>query len=261
MKNLGREGALDGVEYAGGEYFTKYYEKDEDGQWIYGWLVMSGTEYIDVRGVGYDDVWFVDGNGCVYVNNDDNGAQVSYYQKDKCVFTKQMKSNFSILNDGVLKETAFVIMHSGEKVVTWGDYLTVVDLYTDEQIAVTKYPAEMVSYVKANEDYIMLEIEGVDGNLYYTVWDKNGKELYSPFINNASYEMSLCSNGNLFYCDGDNWCMIDVNGNVTKMADYYYGVAFRGDIGRVWLRNENRYIYIDANGKQLFSKLTDKANA
>ena len=124
-------------------------------------------------------------------------------------------------------------------------------------VTYNKYPVHMINSIDFVDDYGLVTIHGANGNLYFTLIDKNGKQQFEP-IETRSYthwsgtHSILYSENTVIFKNADEkYCIANASGDVivtdhSKIEAFSNGVAAAriGDSDSVW-------IYIDKNNEQV----------
>ena len=133
-----------------------------------------------------------------------------------------------------------------------------------------EYPTNMVSEIKFEGDYGLVQIAGLDYNSYFTVIDKDGKQLFEPILYHNSYHVGkrVLREGLLVYytkvvSEGsteNRAAVVDVNGNtvIPENAGYCYISNFSGGYAFAQKGETGDMVVIDAKGNIVADTFTIK---
>ena len=125
----------------------------------------------------------------------------------------------------------------------------------------SEYPASMVESIEFNGAYALMTIRGANGNLYFTLIDKNGNQQFEP-IETTSYSSFsgthwvVFSDEKIIFENTDKkYCIANKKGEVI-VTDYAYIGAFTNNIavaciGESQYDKDALWIYINENNKQV----------
>ncbi len=125
-------------------------------------------------------------------------------------------------------------------------------------IELTTYPASLIEDFVFNGDYGLIQIRGLDEEIYVTMIDVKGNELITPIKGMYLDEFVLAPNGYVYYRKDNVYHIVDKNDNVIK-TDISGYVSFDGNDEVGIISNYFDGIsYIKPNGESLFENLTIK---
>ncbi len=92
-------------------------------------------------------------------------------------------------------------------------------------------------------------IKGEDGNVYYTVLDRNGNMLFEPISGKSAH----ANEGKITLLKDDGYSVLDYSGNVIiNSGKYNYIGTFNNGIA--WAKNSSdQYVGIDEKGNVVIS--------
>lgn len=126
---------------------------------------------------------------------------------------------------------------------------------TPASIEFTAYPTSQIEDFVFNGDYGLVQIRGLDEEIYVTMIDVQGNELITPIKGMYLDDYVLTSDGYAYYRMDDTYYIVDKNNNVTK-TDINWYVSFEGDGNIGMIRDYfNGLSYIKSNGEKLFDRL------
>lgn len=126
------------------------------------------------------------------------------------------------------------------------DSLSFTDPSTGKTSVFSKYN---VSEIYCADNNFLLELNGKDGNKYFTVIDKNCNMLFEPVMGTGAE----ANDSRLVLRTDDGYSVLDYTGKVIIPAGTYsYIGAFNSGIA--WAKNSSdQYVGIDVNGKVVIS--------
>lgn len=122
-------------------------------------------------------------------------------------------------------------------------------------IEFTAYPISQIEAFVFNGDYGLVQIRGLDEEIYVTMIDVQGNELITPIKGRYLDEFVLAPNGYAYYRQNNVYYIVDKNNNVT-ITDINWYVLFDGsqEVGRI-CNYFDGISYIKPNGEKLFDHL------
>ncbi len=174
---------------------------------------------------------------------------------------------FELYPDGTFKEIDEFSM-SNEKIIiseiSDGDdeYYKITDCKTGESTTYKEFNRDSIYSIEIYGEYILMLINGADGNKYLNVTNSSGERQFEPIkiasgSNNApvySCERIVYKKPNSEYCE-----MIDMQGNlVISSVEKYSEIAIFGTNGVAYATNsEGETVVMSLDGKPISIKLTD----
>jgi len=141
-------------------------------------------------------------------------------------------------------------------------YVTSLDQST---VTYTDYPASMLHSIEFVGEHALVTIHGANGNLYFTLIDKNGNQQFEP-IETESYN-SWQGTHSIVYSDGivifknveKKYCIANTLGDVI-VTDYAYIGGFTDGIARACIGesewdSDAVWIYINKNNEQVMQTI------
>lgn len=260
FQNLQEEGVYDEIEYVG------------DGLVMYnGYEIWNIREDISITIDNYNTRYLNFSNELAYLDYSNyfgsGGVLITVTRYDEnggsSTETYEVKTDCILYADGRVQEIGMWTAFSSGKVVTsekileGGQYLQITDYTKETPITVdfTAYPATMVENIVFNGDYGLVQLRGMDEDVYVAMIDVQGNVLIEPMQGKNIESFVLAPDGHLFYYGEDSLLYVmDRNGNVTNTEIEWF-VEFYDDIGIISDYFNGLY-YIKSNGEKLFEKLT-----
>ena len=124
--------------------------------------------------------------------------------------------------------------------------LSLTDPATGKTSVFSKY--DVHEFYRADNNFL-LELNGKDGNKYFTVIDKNCNMLFEPVMGTGAE----ANDGRLVLSTGEGYSVLDYTGKVIIPAGTYSSIrSFNSGIA--WAKNSSdQYVGIDVNGKVVIS--------
>ena len=124
--------------------------------------------------------------------------------------------------------------------------LSLTDPATGKTSVFSKY--DVHEFYRADNNFL-LELNGKDGNKYFTVIDKNCNMLFEPVMGTGAE----ANDGRLVLSTGEGYSVLDYTGKVIIPAGIYSSIrSFNSGIA--WAKNSSdQYVGIDVNGKVVIS--------
>lgn len=196
----------------------------------------NGTEETII----YDDIRFdcmICTDGRVLVME----SYIPFLNGDKAFYDGKVVRNVIDLENGVMKP-----------------YYQITDYTKSTPITaeITAYPASQIEDFVFNGDYGLVQIRGLDKEVYVTMIDLQGNELITPIKGMELNKFVLAPDGYVYYKKDDVYHVVDKNNNVA-VTDISMQVSFYDEVGMVsWYGDIKNYI--KPNGDILFENLKVK---
>lgn len=139
----------------------------------------------------------------------------------------------------------FITVDSEKKAVSF------IDSATGKTFIFSKYFISDVYHdkVRAADNNLLVSIKGKDGNVYYTVLDRNGNMLFEPI----SGKSADANDGKITLLKDDGYSVLDYSGNVIINSGKYNYIGTFND-GIAWAKNSSdQYVGIDEKGNVVIS--------
>jgi len=275
LTNLQEEGLIDNIEHIGNGFFA--YDRWRDDV-VYSIWNADGSVQITLDSI-FTDCSIEFSNGMAFVESSiyykdtlsvtvtknsgkNNESKQTYKTSNDCIIYAD--GRFADLGEHVAKVDYDKAFYDG-KVVTnekieseGGKYYQITDYTkkTPTTVEFTAYPASQIEDFIFNGDYGLVQIRGLDNEVYVTMIDANGNELITPIKGRELYYFILASDGYV-YCymnrNSGYYTRIDKNNNITETE--LTNILFEGNEGIGICDNYYASYYIKANGDKLFDNL------
>lgn len=139
----------------------------------------------------------------------------------------------------------------------------IIDISSSNQSTFTyyEYPASMINSIDFVGDYGLVTINGANGNLYFTLIDKNGNQKFEP-IETESYNGWSGTHSIIFSDDviifkntEEKYCIANTTGDII-VTEYDYIYAFTDGVAAACIDeggmySEKTWVYINKNNEQV----------
>ena len=271
LENLQEEGVYDKIRYVGGGFVGA------TGRYSTSYPIYNADESIEITLNGIVTDWHIQFlNGLAFVPDEfrfnpfsitvtktgDNGSSsTKTYENIQGACIIYTDGRVVELDSEVAQLNYNWAFYDGKVLTTnGGQYYSITDYTkaTPTPIAFTAYPASMIQDMTFNGEYGLVQIKGLDNEIYVTLIDVQGNELIQPVKGKHLYECTLAPEGYIYYQEDNVLHIMDKNGNRSATDIVNWNAFFDGNIGviRDWL--DYGLYYIQPNGAKLFEVLKMK---
>ena len=274
LENLQKEGLYDDMKYVGDGFVGTTWRNGIE------YPIYSSNNNLEILITGVFSNWHIEfSNGMAYIPSScharhsaavQNGISIAITKRDEngSSYTEtysNIKENCIIYADGSVVNTGgyYGAEFNDGKIVTnenGGEYYQITDYTqaTPHTFEFTAYPISQIERFVFNGDYGLVQIRGLDTEVYVTMIDMQGNELISPIKGRSLDNTILAPNGYIYYKENNVYHIVDKNNNVID-TDINWFVSFDGnsEVGRI-CDYFNGISYIKLNGEDLFDTLVVK---
>ena len=274
LENLQKEGLYDDMKYVGDGFVGKTWRNSIE------YPIYSSNNNLEILITGVFSDWHIEfSNGMAYIPRGchathlaavQNGISIAITKRDEngSSYTEtysNIKENCIIYADGSVVNTGgyYWDEFNDGKIVTdesGGEYYQITD-YTKASpltFEFTAYPKSQIERFVFNGDYGLVQIRGLDTQVYVTMIDMQGNELITPIKGMSLDNIVLAPNGYAYYKKNNVYHIVDKSNNIIK-TDINWFVSFEGnsEVGMI-CDYFNGISYIKLNGEELFKTLKVK---
>ena len=273
LENLQKEGLYNKLKHVGDGFFAA------TGRNSIEYPIYSSNNDIEILITGVLSDWHLEfSNGVAYIPTGchashltavQNGISITVTKRNEdgssCTETySNIKEDYIIYADGRVVNINIgdyhrVKFNNGKIIVNEieGEYYQITDYTkaTPYTFEFTAYPVSQIEKFVFNGDYGLVQIRGLDKEVYITMIDTQGNELITPIKGLSIDNVILAPNGYIYYRENNVYRIVDKNNNIID-TDINWYVSFNGnsEIGMV-SNYYNGIYYIKLNGEKLFETL------